>query len=94
MKNEIPKKLLSLAEANYFCNVRQFIGLGENRTVNNLQAGLVKRNFETVGEWFSSLDDAGKAKIIRFLETEWQQKEATRRFFADPYRLLANSIKK
>lgn len=90
MKNEIPKKLLSLAEANYFCNVLQFIGLGENRTINNQQAGKVKRDFEIVGEWFSSLDDAGKARIIRFLEAEWEQDEATRRFFADPYKFNSN----
>lgn len=70
MKNEIPEKLYSFAKSNFFCNVCQFIGLGEHRTVDKMQAGKVKRNFKDVGEWFASLDNAGKAKIIRFLEEE------------------------
>jgi hypothetical protein len=52
-----------------------------------MQAGKVKRNFKDVGEWFASLDYAGKAQIILFLEAEWEHDEATRRFFeTDPYK--------
>ena len=73
MSNNIPEKLISLAEANYFCNVCEFIGIGEDREVNKLQAGKVKRDFDRVEDWFASLDVDGKARIVRFLEVEWEK---------------------
>lgn len=81
MIEKIPEKLLSLAEANYFCNVCEFIGIGENRAIDMLQGGRIKRDFEKASDWFLSLDDAGKARVVRFLEAEWEKVEVSRRFF-------------
>ncbi len=67
---EIPENLYSSAEANYFCNVCEFISLGERRPVDKQGAGRVKRTYSQVEDWFESLDDAGKERIIQYLEFE------------------------
>ena len=80
LQDKLPENLHSLAASNYFCNVCEFIGIGENRSVDNLQAGKVKRDFKKVEDWFQSLDDAGRARIVRYLTAEWKSNQAAKRF--------------
>lgn len=66
----IPEKFIRTAEAEYFCNVSEFIGLGEGKMVSPREVCGIKMKHRTVQDWFDQLDMIGQLRVMKYLRKE------------------------
>ena len=66
----IPEPFITLAEAEYFCNVTAFLERGEGRTLSPREQGSLKTNYLSVQDWFQSLDRIGQSRVMQYLRAE------------------------
>ena len=63
----IPEKFIRTAEAEYFCNVSEFIGIGEGKKVSPRDVCGIKMKHRSVQDWFEQLDTIGQLRVIWYL---------------------------
>ena len=63
----IPEKFIRTAEAEYFCNVSDFIGRGEGKKVSPREVCGIKMKHRSVQDWFDQLDMIGQLRVMRYL---------------------------
>ena len=51
----IPERFIRTAEAEYFCNVSEFISLGEGKKVSPRKVCAIKMKHRGVQDWFEQL---------------------------------------
>lgn len=73
----IPEKFIRTAEAEYYCNVSEFIGLGEGKKVSPREVCGIKMKHRSVQDWLNQLDTIGQLRVMRFL---WEQHERAMSF--------------
>ncbi|MFW2364857.1 MAG: hypothetical protein ACN4GW_00440 [Desulforhopalus sp.] len=61
------EKYYKKAAAEYLCNVNTFISTGEGRKVTRLKNLQIRTKYPKVEQWYKSLDEAGRARVDRFL---------------------------
>ncbi len=66
----IPEKYIKVADAEYFCNVTEFVRLGEGKDCSKVELCRLKMRYPSVNDWFASLPAAGKVRIMRYLRKE------------------------
>ena len=66
----IPEKFIQTARAEYFCNVTEFIGLGEGKDLTHRQICAIKMQYSEVEDWFEHLDTIGQLRVVRYLREE------------------------
>jgi hypothetical protein len=66
----IPDKFLRTAQAEYFCNVYEFIGLGEGRELTPREVCSIKMKHQSVQEWFENLEMIGQLRVMKYLRRE------------------------
>lgn len=66
----IPEKMIRTAEAEYFCNVSEFIGLGEGKKVSPREVCGIKDKHRSVQDWFDQLDVIGQLQVMKYLRKE------------------------
>ncbi len=63
----IPDKFMRTAKAEYFCNVYEFIGLGEGQKLTPREVCGIKMQYNNVQDWFESLATIGKLRVMKHL---------------------------
>jgi hypothetical protein len=66
----IPDKFMQTAKAEYFCNVSEFIGLGEGKEVSPREVCGIKMKHRSVEDWFESLDMIGQLRVMKHLREQ------------------------
>ncbi len=66
----IPKRFIRTAEAEYFCNVSEFISLGEGKRVSPREVCAIKMKHRGVLDWFEELDTIGQLRVVRYLRDQ------------------------
>ena len=66
----IPEKLIPIAEAEYLCNVTQFICLGEGEQLTPREICSIKGQHICVADWFEHLDTLGQLRLMKHLKEE------------------------
>ncbi len=66
----IPERFKQAAQAEYFCNVSTFIGLGEGKKVSPRDVCGIKMRCRSVEEWFDQLDMIGQLRIMKYLREQ------------------------
>ena len=66
----IPEKFIDTAEAEYFCNVIEFISIGERKELTRREASKIKMRYLTVQEWFDQLETPGQIRVMRYLREQ------------------------
>ena len=76
----IPDKFMRIAKAEYFCNVSEFIGLGEGENVSAREVCGIKMKHTSVEDWFENLEMIGQLRVMKYLRE--QHKGSTKPFVA------------
>jgi hypothetical protein len=66
--NKIPSALLKLAEAEYFCNVTEFLYVGSGQKLSPQEVLKVKTKYSSAEDWYASLTPVSRVKIITHLK--------------------------
>ena len=69
----IPATLLKTAEAEYFCNVSEFVGLGEGRALSPRDICAIKMRYPFVQDWVGQLSPKGRLQIIDYVQREYER---------------------
>ena len=66
----IPDKFMHTAKAEYFCNVYEFIGLGEGKEVFPREVCGIKMKYQRVEDWFENLEMIGQLRVVKYLREQ------------------------
>lgn len=66
----IPDKFMQTAKAEYFCNVYEFIGLGEGKELTSREVCGIKMKHRSVENWFENLDIVGQLRVMKYLREQ------------------------
>jgi hypothetical protein len=69
----IPDKFMQTARAEYFCNVSEFIGLGEGKEVSPREVCGIKMKHRSVEDWFENLDMVGQLRVVKYLREQHEK---------------------
>ncbi len=69
----IPEKLLKTAEAEYFCNVSRFIGLGEGAVLSPRVICGIKMRYPCVQDWIIQLTPKRRVLVINYVLKEYER---------------------
>ena len=81
----IPEKFINTAEAEYFCNVIEFISIGERKELTRREASKIKMKYLTVQEWIDQLETGGQIRVMRYLREEHERSVKHGKFWDYPY---------
>jgi len=69
----IPATLLKTAEAEYFCNVSEFVGLGERRALSPREICAIKMRYPFVQDWIGQLSPEGRVQVMDYVQREYER---------------------
>ncbi len=65
---QLSENMLDMADAEFFTGSLSLINAGYSESIEDGHLELIIGKYHTAAEWFASLDEAGKQKVISYLQ--------------------------